>query len=362
MNKSDDSLAPSTNSAPRVRSVWRRSLRIHPDAERMHGVLDAASPAVQIEIEKLRAGDSGPLPMVAKVPEQSRYVILTEAAALAASKALGHVAPKVHIVTCTSMAHALTRMIELNQAQPKSALDVLMEVYFCYRAQKELSKERQRSGGGDHRSVAAKRPKGKGTVPAEPAGTDQGETRDIVAKITQRSRADVGLMIGLAEKALEENPETPRQTRVGRALAHPDADLKAIAREFGVLKERRANRRSSDEEGASVDDATGTARGGASNDSTRTTATVTRETGPATTKPSTSGAASSDGQTPTTKNSPKPESATAKALIALVDNLISLADNVDVIAACPVAGPARPAPEVASVMPGPFTHPTLPNK
>jgi hypothetical protein len=233
--KKHESPSP-TSRGMKICKVRHKKLHRHPDYDLMCGAIHARSPDVLRAIEKCRANELTRPPVVARVPGVSGYIIITGVADVFAAKVLGTTAVLVQIVNCTSLAHALAQMIELDQARPKTPLDVAMEVYYCYRAQKRLAKERQRDGGGDRRSTTATKHGPKESLPPESAGSDRGETRDIVARITHESRDRVLLMIGLVKKALKMNPKAPRDTRLGKALAHPDCDLKAIALEYGVLK------------------------------------------------------------------------------------------------------------------------------
>lgn len=218
--------------APELVDMPLKKLRPHPDRSRVWAAVNPKSADVQRLAEMYRRGEFVQFPVVAKVPGENCLVILDGALRVTGARAAGQRRMPVTVVRCTSMAHALTCMIEMNQSRPKVLLDQATEVYFCGRAQRKLAKERQRRAGGDRRSATA-----KGTVPAAPAGTDRGETRDLVAKITHQSREHVRLMIALIKKARKANPNNPRDTKIGRALARPDADLKAIAKEFKVIKE-----------------------------------------------------------------------------------------------------------------------------
>jgi hypothetical protein len=231
MSKPDIQSSSPSSPAPRSVEISLKKLHPHPKRGRVWTAISADSPHVQVLTERYRMGAFVQEPVVARVESERGFIILDGACRAAAAAAAGLRRMQVTVLNCTSMADALTRMIEMNQSRPKTLLDVAMEVYYCHNAQRKLAKERQRSAGGDRRSATA-----KGTVPADSAGTVRGETRDLVAGITHQSRERVQLMIALVKKARKQNPKVPRDTKIGQALDLPDADLKAIAKAFSVGK------------------------------------------------------------------------------------------------------------------------------
>jgi|GEM_PF-2932764 len=240
MNKTNRRTETPMPRAPQICEKQIKTLNRHPKFDEIYGALAANSSAVRKLVERYDEGMSLGVPVVAHIPETDGYIILRGSADVAAAEVVGLKKLPVQVVECTSSADALKRLIESNQALAKSLLDVAMEVYHLDRAQRKLAKERQRRAGGDRRSAAAKEGADGGSVPSESDGGVRGETRNIVAKITRQSRERVTLMVELISKALSKDKTNPRASKIGRALAERDADLKTVAMKFDIIKSARA--------------------------------------------------------------------------------------------------------------------------